>query len=590
MDGPGLATERARLLGLPPAGTATAGGVGRLVRAADGGLRQRLPRPSDLELLGAWLGRVPGADHWSAVTSTLATRPAASAVLAAQELGLAVAWVVAPREAAEDDQARARHQPAPMQPFLLDGRPTATAPTRLVEDPADLAPLSPARSRPIAGARVVDLSSLWAAALSTPLLHDAGAEVIKVESTGRPDGARAGDPVFFDLLNAGKAQRRPRPARCRRRRRGQLQRLVDGADLAVEASRPRALDQLGIVRHRRWLTLTAYGATGPWRQYGGPASATMPPWPADSWRAPGLLPPSTGTPSPTPSPACTPRPLRWRSWRACRQPSTSRARGCQPRDGRRATGVAAGRAARTAPTRDRAGVGRRQRRAPRLRGISTAGAGMILHDVEVEGRPGQDVAIEGDRIVAVGPDLATGRPGSDIVEGHGGALLPGLYDHHLHLRSMAARSRSAWRPARGGRPRRANAALTVAAAALPVDQWIRGVGYDERVVGPWTGCVSTRSPPTTPSASSTGPATSGRPTHRGSVAWRGCPRRRTPMATSTTTTRPSVASTGQDPGVEAAALASAGARLNACSASPGSPTPPPTTTTTRPPGFVTRRA
>lgn len=267
VDGPGLATERARLLGLPAAGAITAGGAGRLVQAADGWVAVNLPRPSDLELLGAWLGRMPGDDHWSAVTSALATLPAETAVRTAQELGLAVARVVAPREAAEDEQARARHQPAPMQPFLLDGRPTATAPTRLVEDPADLAPLSPARFRPIAGARVVDLSSLWAGPLATSLLSDAGAEVIKVESTGRTDGARAGDPAFFDLLHAGKrsvALDLPDPVAV-----AHLQALVDDADLVVEASRPRALDQLGIVRHRRWLTLTAYGATGPWRQWSG---------------------------------------------------------------------------------------------------------------------------------------------------------------------------------------------------------------------------------------------------------------------------------------------------------------------------------
>jgi crotonobetainyl-CoA:carnitine CoA-transferase CaiB-like acyl-CoA transferase len=154
-----------------------------------------------------------------------------------------------------------------MQPFLLDGRPTATAPTRLVEDPADLAPLSPARFRPIAGARVVDLSSLWAGPLATSLLSDAGAEVIKVESTGRPDGARSGPTAFFDLLHAGKrsvALDLPDPVAV-----AHLQALVDDADLVVEASRPRALDQLGIVRHLRWLTLTAYGATGPWRQWSG---------------------------------------------------------------------------------------------------------------------------------------------------------------------------------------------------------------------------------------------------------------------------------------------------------------------------------
>lgn len=29
-----------------------------------------------------------------------------------------------------------------------------------------------------------------------------------------------------------------------------------------------------------------------------------------------------------------------------------------------------------------------------------------------------------------------------MIEGHGGALLPGLHDHHLHLNAMAAERRS----------------------------------------------------------------------------------------------------------------------------------------------------
>ena len=260
VDGPGLAAERAELLGLPSGGTTTAGGAGRMVRAADGWLAVNLPRPSDLDLVGAWLGRPPGTDLWDTVATAVSSRGAADLMTAAQELGLAVARVATPREAAADEQARARHQPFPMHPFLFEPAPDSTA--RAVESGARTD-----GARALAGARVVDLSSLWAGPLATSLLADAGAEVVKVESASRPDGARAGDPAFFDLLNAGKrsvALDLPEPAAV-----VQLQTLVDGADLVVEASRPRALDQLGIVRHDRWLTLTAYGASGPRRQWAG---------------------------------------------------------------------------------------------------------------------------------------------------------------------------------------------------------------------------------------------------------------------------------------------------------------------------------
>ena len=72
--------------------------------------------------------------------------------------------------------------------------------------------------------RVVDLSALWAGPLAASLLQRNGAEVIKVEDTRRPDGARRGDAAFYDLLNAGKrsvaldlsSPGRPGAARCAR--------------------------------------------------------------------------------------------------------------------------------------------------------------------------------------------------------------------------------------------------------------------------------------------------------------------------------------------------------------------------------------
>ena len=63
---------------------------------------------------------------------------------------------------------------------------------------------------------MVELGSLWAAPLCGSLLAAAGADVVKVESIGRPDGARRGPPAFFDLLNGGKRSvaldLRPSPA------------------------------------------------------------------------------------------------------------------------------------------------------------------------------------------------------------------------------------------------------------------------------------------------------------------------------------------------------------------------------------------
>lgn len=62
---------------------------------------------------------------------------------------------------------------------------------------------------------------------------------------------------------------------------------------------------------------------------------------------------------------------------------------------------------------------------------------LLIRNVEIEGAHGIDVAIRAGRISAIGPGLK-GR--GDALDGKGGALLPGLADHHIHLLATAARS------------------------------------------------------------------------------------------------------------------------------------------------------
>jgi crotonobetainyl-CoA:carnitine CoA-transferase CaiB-like acyl-CoA transferase len=116
---------------------------------------------------------------------------------------------------------------------------------------------------------VLDLSSLWAGPLCSHLFQLAGATVIKVESTQRPDGARQGPPEFFALLNQGKQS----VALELHTRRGQQQllELVQEVDIVIEGSRPRALRQMGIIAediidHRpgiTWLSINGYGRAEP---------------------------------------------------------------------------------------------------------------------------------------------------------------------------------------------------------------------------------------------------------------------------------------------------------------------------------------
>jgi predicted amidohydrolase YtcJ len=104
---------------------------------------------------------------------------------------------------------------------------------------------------------------------------------------------------------------------------------------------------------------------------------------------------------------------------------------------------------------------------------------VILRDVEVAGRAGLDVRLDGGRITGIGPKLG-GR--DQEIDGQGGALIPGLCDHHIHLFGYAARADSvALEDARN--PDDVAARIAAAAAARPPGAWIRALGYHERMAG-----------------------------------------------------------------------------------------------------------
>jgi crotonobetainyl-CoA:carnitine CoA-transferase CaiB-like acyl-CoA transferase len=114
---------------------------------------------------------------------------------------------------------------------------------------------------------VLDLSAMWAGPLCAYLLRRAGLRVVKVEAAERPDGARA-VPQFFEWLHRGQEiVTLPFTTTTGRDR---LRRLVDTADVVIEASRPRALRQLGIQVEdvvaerpgRTWVSITGYGRDG----------------------------------------------------------------------------------------------------------------------------------------------------------------------------------------------------------------------------------------------------------------------------------------------------------------------------------------
>jgi predicted amidohydrolase YtcJ len=108
---------------------------------------------------------------------------------------------------------------------------------------------------------------------------------------------------------------------------------------------------------------------------------------------------------------------------------------------------------------------------------------VLFRRADVRGRP-LDVRIRRG-VVAEVADRLPSLPGEDEVDARGGALLPGLHDHHLHLLSMAAAlgSVACGPPAVTDLDGLAGA-LRGYAAALAPGSWVRGTGYHESVAGP----------------------------------------------------------------------------------------------------------
>lgn len=105
---------------------------------------------------------------------------------------------------------------------------------------------------------------------------------------------------------------------------------------------------------------------------------------------------------------------------------------------------------------------------------------VLFRDVEVDDRL-SDVLVSGGIIRAIGNDAGSGGRGvpRDVVDGAGGALIPGLHDHHLHLLALAADLVSVRLGSVTGRE-----ALGHALRSGPrVQGWIRGTGYHESIAG-----------------------------------------------------------------------------------------------------------
>ena len=247
LQGAELMALRAAMTGLSRQGSTSPGGSCRILPSRDGHIAVNLARDSDWRLLQAWL-LAPTPPDWPSVAARIRDLSKAELIAQGRLLGLAVTDASPPLPGAGGWFDLAQHQ------------------------------------RPLAGKRlpprVIDLSSLWAGPLCSRLLQWAGAEVVKVESTQRPDGARLGSPEFFEFLNSDKQH--VQLALHEPRGHDELMELIRSADIVIEGSRPRALRQMGIEAEQllrdvpglSWIGISGYGRREPeanWIAYGDDA-------------------------------------------------------------------------------------------------------------------------------------------------------------------------------------------------------------------------------------------------------------------------------------------------------------------------------
>ncbi|MER6792674.1 CoA transferase [Amycolatopsis mediterranei] len=206
VDGALLLSERAAFTGRGRRGAISVGGGCRILPTSDGWAAVSCARPDDPLLLGALVGAELPADPWPAVARWLRAHSGDELVARATLLGVAAGPV----------------------------RPPATPP----RSPR------PGRARSVEGLLVVDFSALWAGPLCAHLLGLLGADVVKVETPQRPDGARGGNAEFYRLLHAGHRSVVLDPGTAGGRR--AMAGLVEAADIVIEASRPRALAGFGL--------------------------------------------------------------------------------------------------------------------------------------------------------------------------------------------------------------------------------------------------------------------------------------------------------------------------------------------------------
>jgi predicted amidohydrolase YtcJ len=131
---------------------------------------------------------------------------------------------------------------------------------------------------------------------------------------------------------------------------------------------------------------------------------------------------------------------------------------------------------------------------------------MLIQRVTLLDGTATDIRLE-ERITEVAAELAK-QPGELVFDAAGATVIPGLHDHHVHLRSAAAALTST-RVGPAEVHNYEDLARALRTATVRSDGWIRAVGYHEAVAGPLDRAVLDELSPAVPV----------RVQHRSGVLW-----------------------------------------------------------------------
>jgi predicted amidohydrolase YtcJ len=107
---------------------------------------------------------------------------------------------------------------------------------------------------------------------------------------------------------------------------------------------------------------------------------------------------------------------------------------------------------------------------------------VLVINAEAGGRPGVGVRVSPEAILEVGAGLVA-RRGEDVLDAAGGAVIPGLHDHHVHLRGLLA-ARLSVDLSGAADPAAFDRMLRAAAGSVGSCRWLRATGWSETSAGP----------------------------------------------------------------------------------------------------------